>query len=305
MNKNQIVKPKIDVVFKKLFGDPANEHILKAFIASMLGIDKNRITEISFDNVEMIPDFADEKFGRVDVKVTIDRKDKVNIELQAVWFRDYKDRSLFYWSKLYTYGMKKGLPYGNLSRTICINIVGFNVFKCEEYKSHFTLREVTRNEVYSDKMNIYFYELNKLPPLTEENEKDPVLQWLRLINAETEEDLDMLENTNIPEIKDAVNVVRFFSGDKQMQHDAFEREMAILDHEASIAAERQYGYSEGFEDGREEEKRKYEEEKRKYEEEKRKTVLNMIERNLEDELIISCTGVTPELLAEIKAGNKG
>ena len=106
-------------------------------------------------------------------------------------------------------------------------------------------------------MSIYFYELNKLPPVTEENENDPALQWLRLINAETEEDLDMLENTNIPEIKDAVNVVRFFSGDKQMQHDAFEREMAIRDHEASIAAERQHGYSEGFEDGREEEKRKY------------------------------------------------
>lgn len=44
MNTNQIVKPKIDVVFKKLFGDPANEHILKAFIADMLVIDKNRIT---------------------------------------------------------------------------------------------------------------------------------------------------------------------------------------------------------------------------------------------------------------------
>ena len=149
-------------------------------------------------------------------------------------------------------------------------------------------------------MNIYFYELNKLPPVTEENEKDPVLQWLRLINAETEEDLDMLENTNIPEIKDAVNVVRFFSGDKQMQHDAFEREMAILDHEASIAAERQYGYSEGFEDGREEEKRKYEEEKRKYEEEKRKTVLSMLADNLSDETIIRYTGVTPEDLAQIK-----
>ena len=161
-------------------------------------------------------------------------------------------------------------------------------------------------------MSIYFYELNKLPPVTEENENDPALQWLRLINAETEEDLDMLENTNIPEIKDAVNVVRFFSGDKQMQHDAFEREMAIRDHEASIAAERQHGYSEGFEDGKEEEKRKYEEERRKYkeerqkyEEEKRKTVHNMLEKNLDDDLIISCTGVTAELLEEIKTGIKG
>ena len=318
MNTNQIVKPKIDVVFKKLFGDPANEHILKAFIADMLGIDKNRITEISFDNVEMIPDFADEKFGKVDVKVTIDNKDKVNIELQAVWFRDYKDRSLFYWSKLYTYGLKKGKPYGTLSKTICINIVGFNVFKCEEYKSHFTLREVTRNEEYSDKMGIYFYELNKLPPVTEDNQQDPVLQWLRLINAETEDDLNMLENSNIPEIKDAVEVVKFFSGDEQVRLDAFEREMAIRDHLASIAAERQ----DGNEQGRQDERKKYEEvikkqdekiknqdeaikrheeEKEKYEKEKINNILNMLSDNISDELIIRYTGVTSAELAEIKA----
>ena len=146
-------------------------------------------------------------------------------------------------------------------------------------------------------IEIYLYELNRLPHVTEENENAPALQWLRLINAETEEDLDMLENTNIPEIKDAVNVVRFFSGDKQMQHDAFEREMAIRDHEASIAAERQYGYSEGFEDGREEEKRKYKEEKQK-------TILNMLADNLSDETVIRYTGITSEELAEIKAGIK-
>ena len=146
-------------------------------------------------------------------------------------------------------------------------------------------------------IEIYLYELNRLPHVTEENENAPALQWLRLINAETEEDLDMLENTNIPEIKDAVNVVRFFSGDKQMQHDAFEREMAIRDHEASIAAERQHGYSEGFEDGREEEKRKYKEEKQK-------TILNMLADNLSDETVIRYTGITSEELAEIKAGIK-
>ena len=318
MNTNQIVKPKIDVVFKKLFGDPANEHILKAFIADMLGIDKNRITEISFDNVEMIPDFADEKFGKVDVKVTIDNKDKVNIELQAVWFRDYKDRSLFYWSKLYTYGLKKGKPYGTLSKTICINIVGFNVFKCDEYKSHFTLREVTRNEEYSDKIGIYFYELNKLPPVTEDNQQDPVLQWLRLINAETEDDLNMLENSNIPEIKDAVEVVKFFSGDEQVRLDAFEREMAIRDHLASIAAERQDGYEQGRQDERkkyeevikkQDEKiknqdeaiKRHEEEKEKYEKEKINNILNMLSDNISDELIIRYTGVTSAELAEIKA----
>ena len=91
--------------------------------------------------------------------------------------------------------------------------------------------------------------------------------------------------------------------------------MAIRDHLASIAAERQDGYSEGFEDGKEEERQKYEEkirkhveEKEKYEEEIKKhdeekinNVLNMLSDNISDELIIKYTGVTPVELAEIKA----
>ena len=38
---------------------------------------------------------------------------------------------------------------------------------------------------------------------------------------------------------------------------------------------------------------------------KRRTVLNMLGNNLEDDLIISCAGVTAELLEEIKAVIKG
>ena len=247
MSENKIVKPKIDVVFKKLFGDPANIHILKRFISSVLGIEMEKITEIVVENEELPPEFADEKFGRVDIKVTIDHKEKINIELQAVWYGDYKDRSLFYWSKIFTYGLKSGEPYGELLRTVCINVVGFNVFKCREYKSYFTLREVTRNEEYSDKMALHFFELKKLPAKTEENKNDPLLQWLWLIDAETEEELKMLEKSDIPEIREAVNVVRYFSADEQMRINAFEREMAIRDRMAEIAAAKRDGRAEAEE----------------------------------------------------------
>jgi len=83
--------------------------------------------------------------------------------------------------------------------------------------------------------------LKKLPPGTEENRYDPVLQWLRLINAETEEDLKMSEKSDIQEIRDAVTVVRTFSADEQMRINAFEREMAMIDHLAEISAAKRDG----------------------------------------------------------------
>ena len=90
-------------------------------------------------------------------------------------------------------------------------------------------------------MALYFFELKKLPVKTEENKNDPLLQWLWLIDAETEEELKMLEKSDIPEIREAVNVVRYFSADEQMRINAFEREMAIRDRMAEIAAAKRDG----------------------------------------------------------------
>lgn len=54
----------------------------------------------------------------------------------------------------------------------------------------------------------------------------------------------MLEKSDIPEIRDAVNVVRYFSADEQMKINAFEREMAIRDRMAEIAAAKRDGRAE-------------------------------------------------------------
>ena len=57
----------------------------------------------------------------------------------------------------------------------------------------------------------------------------------------------MLEKSDIPAIREAVNVVRYFSADEQMRINAFEREMAIRDRMAEIAAKRD-GRAEAEED---------------------------------------------------------
>ena len=58
----------------------------------------------------------------------------------------------------------------------------------------------------------------------------------------------MLEKSDIPEIRDAVNLVRYFSADEQMKINAFEREMAIRDRMAEIAAAKRDGRAEAEEE---------------------------------------------------------
>ena len=75
---------------------------------------------------------------------------------------DFKDRTLFYWAKLYSEELKTGDEYGELKQTICINIINFDLFACEDYHSSFKIMESERRELLTDKFAIHFFELKKL-----------------------------------------------------------------------------------------------------------------------------------------------
>ena len=97
----KIVKLKLDIIFKKVFGDEKNEDIIAAFISSLLEIPRESIKKIYIENVELPPEQLDQKFSRLDLRLDIDGR-LVNIEMQVNREADFNERTLFYWSKLYS-----------------------------------------------------------------------------------------------------------------------------------------------------------------------------------------------------------
>ncbi|MBQ1555861.1 MAG: Rpn family recombination-promoting nuclease/putative transposase, partial [Clostridia bacterium] len=157
---NSIVKLKLDVIFKRVFGDENDKDILAAFLSAMLEISRESIRKIEINNVELTPSYLDRKFSRLDLRLDVDGR-IVNVEMQVNYEPDFQERTLFYWSKLFSDELKAGEEYGELRRTVCINIVNFNLFDCEDYHSHFKVMECDRHEVLSDKFAIHFFELRK------------------------------------------------------------------------------------------------------------------------------------------------
>ena len=75
---------------------------------------------------------------------------------------NFRERTLYYWSRVYSDELKESDDYGKLRDTICINIVNFNLFDCESFHSHFKVMEKERHEVLTDTFAIHFFELKKL-----------------------------------------------------------------------------------------------------------------------------------------------
>ena len=243
MNKDEkIVKLKLDVIFKRVFGNEKNEKIIAAFISDLLEIPRKSIKKIYINNVELTPEYLEQKFSRLDLKMDVDGR-IINIELQVNKESFFKERTLFYWSKLYSEELLAGDEYTELKQTICINIINFNLFECEDYHSNFKILESERKELLTDKFAIHFFELKKVGKYRKNKRME---DWLNLINAETEGDLMAIQqSTTIPEVQDTIVMLRHLSADQQVRQEAYYREKLLHDEASALGSARREGEEKG------------------------------------------------------------
>lgn len=244
-----IVKAKLDIIFKMLFTKDLD--MLKAFVGDMLDIPVDEIDDLHVLNPEITPMMVDGKESRLDLKLSI-KEMIVNVEIQLCNEGNFRERSVYYWSKNYTDELKQGEDYIELKKTISINILNFKLFDCKEMCSRFSLYEETRHEKLTDKCSILFFELKKVNNKVDKNDRKKL--WLQLINAETEEELDMLDNTGLPEIQKAVGFLHEMSADDMAQEMARVREKTIHDSVSALNYARREGKEEGIQEGRQEER---------------------------------------------------
>jgi len=244
----EILKLRIDVAFKSYF--VKNPKQLRQFVSVMLDIPIEDITKIKILNPEIPPVYAEDKFSRLDLLLSVGEK-MINLEMQVCAEDDYTERSVFYWARMCSSGVERGHEYAELKECIAINILGFNMFACEEYHSEFTFMEKTRHEILSDKAQIHYFELKKLGKNEEDEDRKKL--WLKLIGAETEEELEMLTKTKVAEIEDAVVILKEMSYDERLRMEAQMREDALREKASFMNAARraeERGMKKGIEKGR-------------------------------------------------------
>ena len=121
---NENLLPKNDIVFQELF-TRGKEEITKDLLESILNI---KIDKIDIDkSKDLINDNKENKNGRLDVRAVLNDCIDCDIEIQLVPHKKFKERFLYYWSKIYTANLKSGEKYTKLRRTISVIIIDANL----------------------------------------------------------------------------------------------------------------------------------------------------------------------------------
>ncbi|AWS27158.1 Rpn family recombination-promoting nuclease/putative transposase [Clostridium perfringens] len=249
-----LLNPQIDFVFKKIFGTEKNKPILINFLNAVIK-PTTPIKDVEIKNNDIDKDFIEDKFSRLDVKATTSNKEHINIEIQVKNEYNMIQRTLYYWSKMYSEQIQNRDNYSKLERTVCINILNFKYLKNDKYHNAYRLKEITSNEELTDLQEIHFIELPKFNEIgnkeyVENVEKmDALEKWLEFLVEPESNTVRQLELSN-EEIKLAKSELYRLSMDSKEREQYNMREKAIYDRISALENAEIKGKIEGKVEGK-------------------------------------------------------
>ncbi|MDQ4484113.1 Rpn family recombination-promoting nuclease/putative transposase [Bacillus cereus] len=259
MFNQQLVNLRIDFAFKQLFGTNGSEDILIAFLNAMLQESlESPIASLQLEDPHLQREHTNDKLSILDISATLDTGTKVNVEIQLNNNHDMMKRSLYYWGKLYTSQLQKGMPYSALRKTITINLLNFIIFlDHKEFHTKGTLWNTQQQKLLSDDIEIHIVEIPKLTEQWHEEKvnpwKDPFARWLLLLSANEDEHLTkLLEDIAMnqdPILQKAINKWERMSQDSSFRQAYDAREKVLMDEAAKFAHAETEGMKRGMEKG--------------------------------------------------------
>lgn len=280
----QKLSMKSDYVFGEFFSRKGNEDLLKDFLTSIMNVEINEIQVIKQANLGKLT--KENKFGVIDLKVTLNEGIVIDVELQVDYDHDWEKRVTFYAGKLIASDLSEGEDYKKLKDIVVISILDYNLTSLPEYitESIIVAKEHRDYELIKG-IKYYFIELPKFRK-QKPNMKKKLDQWLAFIDGENRGMIEMAKRTN-EQIEKAVEEFMKLSADKEVVAIADYRLKAKLNENSAKRRAREEGMAEGLAEGR----------KEGIEE----IIKQMLKSKLDIEDIIKYTGLTREEIEKINS----
>ena len=277
-----LLPPKMDFVFKRIFGNENHPNVLISFLNAVLN-PVDPIKSVILKDTTIEKSHLEDKYSRLDVKAITNKGEHINIEIQLKDEYNMIKRSLYYWSKLYEGQLENGENYQKLSRTICINLLDFNLLNHDKFHSVYRLKDCETDEELTDVMELHFIELKKMKDVNRVEEVKTKLEaWLYFINQPDSELVQELEKVEV-EIKEAKAELVRLSGDRKERERYEKRRESRLNEVSALSYAEEKGIQKGVK------------------QEKIEIAKNLVQKGLDDDFILETTGLT---LAEVKGIRK-
>jgi predicted transposase/invertase (TIGR01784 family) len=185
--------PKVDYAFKHVFGREQSKPVLMSLIDAVLQpAAGEQITSLELLNPFNDKETLDDKLSILDIKARDESGRQFNIEMQMLADFDFRQRALYYWSRLHQSQLQEGMAYHELKPTIAICFMNTPLFpEIADHHLVFDLRERQYHELFTDQLQMHILELPKFNKQVEQL-ATPLDRWLYFLRHAQALDADAL-----------------------------------------------------------------------------------------------------------------
>jgi len=190
------INPYSDFGFKKLFGEEGSEDLLIDFLNGLMP-EHHQIQEITFNNIEKLPDSKDSKKAFFDLFCTAKNGTKFVIEMQKGKMENFKERGLFYTTFPICESAKKGDYSFDLPLIYFIGVMDFEFGDNRTGYCEKVCLKYEDNTVYYDKLQFIMLQMPRFNLKVEEL-RTKMEKWMYFLkNLENIEELPQVLNMEV------------------------------------------------------------------------------------------------------------
>ncbi len=158
------IDPKVDIVFKRLFGTEANADLLIDLLNAVLDFPPaGVVTSVEILNPFNEKEALDAKLSILDVKARDAAGRHFNVEMQVLSDTAYPKRIVYYLTKLHHQQLHEGEPYETLAPSYSISFLNHLLYEDRKrWHWRFQLRDADEPAVvFGDQLELHIVELPK------------------------------------------------------------------------------------------------------------------------------------------------
>jgi predicted transposase/invertase (TIGR01784 family) len=226
--------PTLDIVFKMLFASPASRDTLIALLSAVLE-PASPIVDAQVLNPEITREQVDDKGITLDVLVRLTDGTRLNVEMQTEKRPAFRNRALYYWSRVFGSQLERGQPYTVLAPVISILFLDYRELAGLHMHSTFRILDVHDQTLFTDALEIHVIELPKRLSAAARQTEPTLLAWSRFLGARTDREVEEACMDH-PEIAEANRILAHLSASPSAQELARQRQLALDTYRIEITA---------------------------------------------------------------------
>lgn len=217
------IDPRVDVVFKNLFGSPEHPRLTMSFVNSLLvmaGLPK--AVQLTIQNPFQLADFLDQKESELDILYVDETGQQVQLEMQILRHPGLPQRMLHNWTQLYQNQLLERMAYHQHVPVVSFWTLDEPLWHDDNWLHVFQCSDEKTNRILHEDLCIVTIELPVWTKWLKEQKSsiiEGVEKWLYfLTRAKGMDEQQLLATLADPEFTEALEVIKGYTIEQKQRH---------------------------------------------------------------------------------------